>query len=777
MSSSQQSNEFFTRPFRLLIIWGSILLFVFFVWSAAEARKKTSNRVVDWLPQDTQELTIFLERYYQHFAEGEYLMVSWKGCNIDDERIDIIADKLTAPFGNGSPPYFALPRTTRSVLKNLTDEPMRISDEGAKARLAGWLIGQDLKTACLVFLPHPAGWQKPADAVEYLFTTIEEITGLPRSDIYVAGTSIDSVAISEISAKSQQTLLPFFLLFSLVLLLCCLRHYFAALLVFWVAMINEELAGTVLFWSGAHVDSISMLNASLVYVLTISGSVHLMNYYRKTLAEGKPGEEKNVPLQTFYKAVLPCSLATFTTVLGMGSLGVSKMVPIQTFGIFASLALFLSTIWFFIFILSVLQDHPIKRWFPKTLYVETQESPKNKFWERFGMYIFYGRYPITVLTFAAIILFAFGIEKLHTSVTFHGLLPKDAKVLQDYRQLEEQIGGLIPLEVVVQCPNEEDNRQILDQLYLLESLTDELKQTENVDAAISVLNFLPDLPPQTGGGARTVAQRAAMAGIVRRNQELLRELQFFNKVDNNVENTDADSGNYRRISLRVSSQKNLNYAEMIADVQERLEKVKESRADMNAENVRIDVTGGIPIVFKAQELLLWDLIYSFMTAFLLIALTMMVVLRGIVRGLLAMVPNIFPCVIVFGALGICDIPLDMGSMMTASVALGISVDSTLHLLTWVNMALRRGDSRKEAVLYALQRCCTALFQTTIICGVGMLVFSLSDFVPVSRFALLLCTILVISFIGAIVALPAILFSPLGKFFEPSAKEQRNVWGL
>jgi len=221
----------------------------------------------------------------------------------------------------------------------------------------------------------------------------------------------------------------------------------------------------------------------------------------------------------------------------------------------------------------------------------------------------------------------------------------------------------------------------------------------------------------------------------------------------------------------VSTQKRLDYAVMIAEVEERLEKVRQQRDDMNVEHVRFDVTGGVPLVFRAQEMLLWDLIYSFMTAFCLIALTMMVVLRGVVRGLLAMIPNLFPCVIVFGMLGLCGIPVDMGSMMTASVALGISLDGTLHLMTWVNTGLRRGMSRKEAVIFALQRCSTALFQTMIICGIGMLVYGLSDFVPVARFAMMLCALLIISLAGAIVVLPAILCSPLGRFFESRGKEK------
>ena len=772
MLSSSKSNEFLQRPFRLLIIGGSVLLLAFFVWSAAEARKETSNRIVDWLPRKTEELTIFREHYIRHFPEGEYLMISWKDCNIEDPRLDILAGKLTAPFDDGNTPYFIRAMTTRSVIDNLIDVS-QMSEEEAKSRLAGWLIGQDQKTACLVTVLSSHGRQHAADAAEFLFATVEQVTGLPRSDIYIAGPSIDSVAIDAISAQSQRTLLPFFLLFSAILLLCCLRNLFAAFLVFWAAMINEELAGTLLFWCGAHVDSISMLNSSLVYVLTISGSVHLINYYRETLAEMQPGEEQNAPMQTFRKAILPCSLAAFTTILGMGSLAISNMVPIKTFGIYASLTLFLGTIWFFLYILSALQERPIRHWFSDSSHAKIQETSKPVFWERFGIVVFRWRMTITALTFILLCFFAFGIKELRTSVSFHGLLPKETKVLQDYRTLENQIGGLIPIEIVVHFPEENDeNKTMLDQLYFLESLAEELRHISNVDAMISVLNFVPGLPAQTGGSARNVSRRTVMERELNKNQDRLRDLRFFNTIDNNAgEETKANPGNYWRISLRVSTQNNIHYASMIAEVKQRLESVRQTRKDMNVENVRFDVTGGVPLVYRAQELLLWDLIYSFLTAFGLIALTMMIVLRGIVRGLLAIIPSVFPCVIVFGLLGLCGIPVDMGSMMTASVALGISVDSTLHLLTWMNIALRRGESRKDAVFYALHRCSTALFQTTIICGVGMLVFGLSDFVPVARFALLLCSILIISLIGAVVVLPAMLFSPLGRFFESRHKEK------
>ncbi|MDR1963925.1 MAG: MMPL family transporter [Planctomycetaceae bacterium] len=774
--SSFQTPEFLNKPLRLLLIWSSVFLFAFYVWSAAEARKNTSNRVVDWLPKGTEELETFYHRYYQHFPEGELLMVSWTGCEINDQHLDSIAARLVTPPDNNRPAYFERVLTTHSLFQELSGEPLELKPAEIRSRLAGWLIGRNQKDACLIALINPAEGNNRANAIEAVFATVEEMTGLPRSEIFVAGPTIDSVAIDEISKNAQKTLLPFFLLFCLVLLFCCLRNFFAALIVFAAAQMNEELGGTLLYWCGAHVDSISMLISSLIYVLTISGGVHLINYYRETLAEAELGNEKKVPLQTVKKAALPCALAVITTILGMGSLARSQMVPIRTFGIYASFALALGTLWLFLFVITILQQYPIRRWYRTG---DSQISPagisEKRGWQYLGLLVFRYRIAITLFAFFLMLVFAAGVKNLRTTVTFHGLLPESAKVIQDYNELEGKIGGLIPIEVVVHIPDAGNSEvTLLDQLYLLGALREVLGGVQGVDTVVSVLNFLPDLPSRTSGQMIQAARRSALRGILNRHQDRLREARFYDRTippetaqpTPTAESFPQDSpGTYWRMSLRVSSQAKVNYDHLISEIRTRLESVRAEAIFSKTVGVQFDVTGGVPLVRRAQAQLLHDLIDSFMTAFALIALTMILMLRSIFKGILAMVPNIFPCVVVFGFLGMLDIPVDMGSMMTASVAMGISVDGTLHFLTWFNIALKQGQDRQQAVLSAYRRCATALLQTTIICGFGMLIFGLSDFVPVARFAVLLCLLLIVSLIGDIIVLPAILFSPLGKLFE------------
>ncbi len=180
--------------------------------------------------------------------------------------------------------------------------------------------------------------------------------------------------------------------------------------------------------------------------------------------------------------------------------------------------------------------------------------------------------------------------------------------------------------------------------------------------------------------------------------------------------------------------------------------------------IRAVYTGMIPLVYKTQRQLLYSLNDSIMWATVLIAVVMMFVLRSPIAGLISMVPNVFPIVIIFGAIGWLGIKVDIGIMMTASVALGVAVDDTVHYLTWFRRGVLMGMDRREAVMLAYDRCATAMLQTTIIGGFGLAVFATSTFTPTQQFGYLMISMLAAALVGDLLLLPAILVSPLGRFF-------------
>jgi predicted RND superfamily exporter protein len=190
--------------------------------------------------------------------------------------------------------------------------------------------------------------------------------------------------------------------------------------------------------------------------------------------------------------------------------------------------------------------------------------------------------------------------------------------------------------------------------------------------------------------------------------------------------------------------------------------------------ISVAYTGLVPVIYKAQRTLLRSLINSTFWAFVAISVVMMIVLRNFMAGIISMIPNVFPIVIVFGYMGWQGILVDIGTMMTASIAMGIAVDGTLHFLTWFRRALDRGLEQTEAIIDAYSRCASAMTQTTLIAGIGLSVFGFSTFTPTQRFGILMVTLLFSALFGDLVLLPALLAGPFGRIFKSPKPQDLGV---
>jgi len=88
--------------------------------------------------------------------------------------------------------------------------------------------------------------------------------------------------------------------------------------------------------------------------------------------------------------------------------------------------------------------------------------------------------------------------------------------------------------------------------------------------------------------------------------------------------------------------------------------------------------------------------------------------------------------------------------------------------------LADGATRKEAIMVAYRRCAKAMTQTTLIAGFGLFAFAFSSFTPTQRFGTLMLVLLNVALIGDLVFLPALLSSPLGKYFGKELSPERRA---
>jgi predicted RND superfamily exporter protein len=169
--------------------------------------------------------------------------------------------------------------------------------------------------------------------------------------------------------------------------------------------------------------------------------------------------------------------------------------------------------------------------------------------------------------------------------------------------------------------------------------------------------------------------------------------------------------------------------------------------------------------------LLDGLILGFGTDVLLVVVSIVLLMRNWSSGLLLFVTSIFPIAIVFGLMGWCRWVVDIGSVMAPCVALGVTIDDSIHFLLWFRRGIARGLSQQQAVGLAFAGCGRAMVQSWGVIGLGLSVFALSAFIPTFRFGALTIALLTASLACNLIFLPALLSGPLGRFFAAGVRKQ------
>lgn len=939
--TSPQKRSFYQR-------WGWAILAVtvcltpFAFYSAGRTVQSNVNKVEDWLPKNFVETTQ-LAWFRKHFACDQFIVLSWDECKLadqavpgdmDDPRIERLAQllvpdsdaiaseqALTPELDAARRRYFKVVSTGRRVVESLVAEPLKLEPETAIERLQGTMVGPDRRQTCVTvtLTPEALGELKlvlghgqrrifrpnvPPGALLRLV----EMAGIPSESVRLGGPPVDNVAIDEEGERTLIRLAGLSGLLGLGLAWWSLRSVLLTCIVFSCGVLSAAASLGLVWLTGETLDAILMSMPSLVYVLAISGAVHLINYYRDAVRSG--GLEGSVE-RAVIAAWKPAFLCTVTTAIGLLSLVTSEIVPIRKFGIYSASGVFTLLCVVYFFLPAALHITRFgKRWVGEAVDQDDRHSHAltkgEKFWGAFGGFVVRNHSMVSFGCILFIAIASWGLTNTRSSIELLKLFDSGAKILKDYAWLEEKLGKLVPMEIVVRFDSEiqsdESGKTLgseLLRLSFLERLETIVRMQKMIDErfgeagsniignSLSAASFAPVLPP-SGGNTFSYVHRKAFDVRLSASREEFAKAGFL-KYD------PQDNSELWRISVRVAAFKNVDYGEFVRDLRDvarpvldahdarvrvlaklnkwldgrepagarivlwnfvdkdaaednandddeiitahlsallsqsrckvfriqadprattlsQIEKLQSTDAvvvlgkfgDAELQTIRsvvphtIDArvrqpsvqsqlaatalrpdprgteqaevdaiyTGVVPIVYKAQRALLNSLVESTFWSFLTITPIMMFVSRSFAAGLVAMLPNVLPVLVIFGGMGWLGIPLDIGSMMTASIALGVAVDDTIHYLARYREDLDHYGDRNQAIVATYQHCAIPTLQAAMISGLGLSVFAFSTFTPTQRFGWLMLTILVAGVISELVMLPALLAGPLGRVFQP-----------
>jgi predicted RND superfamily exporter protein len=748
------------QRFGWLIVLAAGLSLPLVFHGAMRALEGNANNPEDWLPPGNREVQGH-RGFTSKFGTDEILVASWNGCTLEDDRLERLAEGMraaTSPDHEGQPQLLFREHhvsTGAGALSLLVSPPISLPRSQAIERLRGWLVGPDGATTCVVAVVSDFGVHHRREAVESVYAIAEKECGLPRNDLYLGGPTTDAVAIDDASSRSLFHLTSLCLVMSVVITWLCLRDFRLVLYVYATALYSLTFSLALVHFCGDRMDSILITMPTLVYVTTISGGIHVVNYYLETSqARGLA----NATVRAVQIAFVPGSLAAVTTALGVGSLFFSQMLPIRRFGLYGSIGVMIGLVLTFTLLPAALELVPPRRRTKARHGAQHQATGIWTTWPRAlgGLILRYHR-AVGVVAVLLIAFPGFGVLWTRTSVKLQDLFSPETRIIRDYAWLEEHIGPLVPIEVVVHF-GADSKMSLVERFELVARLQNQIATDKDVGGTISAATFAPPIP-----------QDKSIRGLTRRNvlnRLLPKQREKFQEAG--LLHADA-AGEVWRITARVKAMNNLDYGVFLHDLRERVDPFVKEHAGVYG--VTAEYTGAMPIIYIAQRQLLADLINSFLSAFAMMAACMVILLRSVVAGLLAMIPNVLPAAIVFGVIGVAGWPVDIGSMMTASIAMGIAVDGTLHFVTFYRRLVQEGASSRAAILETYDRCAGAMASSTLICTLGLVFFCLSEFTPISRFAWLMGATLYLALAADLMLTPSLLAGPFGRFFVRRAQEQ------
>ena len=786
------------------------------------------------------------------------------------------------------------------------------------------------------------------------FNTVHVAGASGRPPLRLGGPPVDNFAIDEEGTITLVRLVGYSIVIGIILSYLCFGSLKITTMVFIVGGSAAMLSLSFVWWTGGKVDAILMSMPSLVYVLGISGAIHVINYYRD---EVRAGGKSGAPGRALRHALLPCSLASVTTAIGLASLSTSNLAPISNFGMFSAIGVIATLAILFSYLPAALQTFAPNFSEPES---DRQDHPPgetwlSEMWASVGRWITANHAAVTAVCLFALFASAVGLAKIQTSVQLLKLFDQDSRIIRDYAWLEENFGKLVPMELIVRIPEQSQSEQLdelssesgdpvavatslsmLERVEAVSRIEKVVRRTlgENglgvVGQSMSADTFLPPSPAPRNGywPTRTLFNRELLDG----RDELLQSDYL------RVEKSGPRAGSELwRISLRVGALSDVDYGQFISTLRTAVEpalRAYDTRDELmrrlaiddsgnpaavsvkdqiivvgsgrpptldeidimqetpasddssilrsaavdpadrinqreiylatlgellsgeaiktpawvdpevndkwkshigNVEAViwlgggglsetdfagakrfidaraifetsvepkligdripdvdgsgaiQVVYTGVVPVVYKAQRTLLSSLVRSIGMAFVMIALVMIVLLNpgrfpvswlamgnlgnGLAAGAVSMIPNVFPVLLIFGLMGHGGVLVDIGTMMTASVAMGVAVDDTIHFLSWFRTYLDKGMDRTSAVIETYRRVGPAMTQTTIVGGLGLFVFALSTFTPTQRFGTLMLVLLSAALVGDLILLPALLAGPAGRWFKPRTGER------
>lgn len=690
------------------------------------------NRFQNLLNPSSEEAQSYAE-FLETFGNDEFIVVGISGKPVlDEEALDVmllVLERLE------STPFVAMVSGIPAVYRDRfgAEDPEALADEVLSTPFyrnlfineAGDMVGLLVDAEAL---------SKPGDR-EILVEGIQEAVQ-PLKDygfrVDLIGAPVFNVNLNKLSMGESFRIFPIAAVLSLMILFVPLRSVRAVLTVIICGALSLLYTISLVGLIGRPLNVITAMLPIILWVLAIANCIHLVcryQYYRGTAEDARAA--LNQALADVRRA---CVLSAVTTAFGFASLTIADIGPVAELGYLMSAGLLISLA------VNLLLG-------PTLLLLLNVPAPRGGHVNRDHIFEMIGRGALKrrrmILVVFGLIAIAgvYSVLQTRTESDPLNFMPKESETVESYHYVLGNLTGAATLEIVLNTQEGWLHDEYWAPILALKST---LAASPSVSRVISPYDFLKKIHQwdrDLDSEFYTMPDSTAHAHEL---MELL-EPEDMTELNRIV----SGDGQQIRVTVILNTMRIDAFEDVVVIAEKEIAKLP---APLGAYQT------GIALRLKNMAaMMISTQIKTFSFAFVLVFLCILVGLRSTRVMMVAVLPNLVPILTVFVSMFLLEIALDAATVMVASIALGIAVDDTVHLLTAIQQAVKSGDDHRTAIVHGVVKVGASVTVTTVSATIGFFTLATSAFVPVAYFGLLSGIAMIMALVADLLLVPA-LFS-------------------
>ncbi len=597
----------------------------------------------------------------------------------------------------------------------------------SKDMFNGVIVSEDgTATLILVTLTNDADIQT---AGRLLIDKVESLQ--LKEKLYYAGMPMMVTAISELIASDLLKLLPLAFLVIAVVLFFSFRSLRGVLLPLLSAAVAIIWTLGIMALTGY---TMSMVTNNIPILLLAVGSAYSIHVINK-INQVKEADSRKAILTALSYIFIPVTLAAITTIVGFISFVFgSYLTMIRDFGIFTAAGTFFSALMALFFVPAVIDTFSFKGRKIKENKSEGRDSLLAKYLLIPLKNLLFKHPKYTLITWGVLLIVsAASVMLIKRSVDVKEYFKRSNPAWQAEEIMMQKFGGSKP--IFVSFKGDLQSPDVLNAMLKTEKM---LKENPNIFTTQSIADLIVEMSDALGEGRKIPSDR-----------DKIEQMWFLldgNPALKQIVSDDLDEG---LIITKFAS----------SDLSEKKEFVKEMKQFINDNShgdYEITYTGMPFIEMKMDASLIQSQIRSLLIAILAMIFVVGIILRSISTGVYATAPIIAAIVVLYGVMGLTGIPLNIVTVLVASIALGIGIDYSIHVISQFNYSYRNGKTLHDALDDTITISGKSIFINVVSVSTGFLVLVFSEMVPLQYFGILMALSMVGSGLAALTLLPVIL---------------------